>query len=357
MINTCIYPGREWLDTDGNKIEAHGGSMFYENGWYYWYGEDKSHTRKKGKVWTWGIKCYRSQDLVNWEDLGHIIKPTPDDKTSIFHPNRRLDRPHVIKNTKTGKYVLWLKYNDKAHFAILTADALTDPYTLVNPFFQPDGRKAGDFDLTVDEVTGQGYLYVELDHKEVLVYKLTEDYCGVTEEKAVIYTDLNPPFSREAPTYFRHNGKHYLMTSGMIGYVPNPCEVAVAEDFMGPYTILGNPHVADDSSASFNSQPSCAFRVEGTEQIVVMADRWVPDYVMTKERYDAFVRAIYSRYDRKYKASFKDMVTMLTSPMMGSADTSRARYVWLPVEWDDDVPQIRWRDAWNPNAMGDNENG
>ena len=346
-MDTHIKPGEIWLDTKGERIQAHGASMFYEDGFYYWYGENKTHTRKMGKLWTWGIKCYRSKDLVNWEDLGHIIAPTPDDKDSIFHPNRRMDRPHIIKNQKTGKYVLWLKYCDKAHFAILTADKLLGPYTLVNPFFQPDGRKAGDFDLTVDEKTGTGYLYVELDHKEVLVYKLTDKYCDVTDEKAVIYTGLNPPFSREAPTYFRHNGKHYLMTSGMIGYVPNPSEIAVADDYMGPFTILGNPHVNDASSASFNSQPSCAFRIEGTDRIVIMADRWVPEYVMTKEKYDAFVRAIYSRYDKSYKASFKDMAMMLTSPMMGSANTSIANYVWLPVEFEGDMPRIHWRDAWN----------
>ncbi len=350
-MQTYIEPGKVWLDTNGERIQAHGGSMFYENGAYYWYGEDKSHTRKKGKTWTWGVKCYRSTDLVNWEDLGHIIDPAPDDKNSIFYPNRRLDRPHIIKNRKTGKYVLWLKYCDKAHFAILTADALTGPYTLINPFFQPDGRKAGDFDLTVDETTGIGYIYVELDHREVLVYKLTDDYCDVTQEKAVIYTGLNPPFSREGPAYFFHNGKHYLLTSGMIGYVPNPSEVAVADDYMGPFTVLGNPHVDDDSSASFNSQASCAFRVEGTDRIVVMADRWVPHYVMTKEKYDAFVRAIHSRFDKSYKASFGDMRIMLTSPMMGSADTSIADYVWLPVEWEGQMPRIRWHDQWNPAEL------
>ena len=48
---------------------------------------------------------------------------------------------------------------------------------------------------------------------------------------------------------------------------------------------------------------------------------------------------------------------MLTSPMMGSADTSIANYVWLPVEWDGQMPQIRWWDAWNPNTIGGNENG
>lgn len=356
-MQTHIKPGEIWLDTKGERIQAHGAGMFFEDGWYYWYGEDKSHTRKKGKLWTWGIKCYRSQDLVNWEDLGHIIEPAPDDKTSIFHPNRRMDRPHIIKNTRTGKYVLWLKYCDKAHFAILTADALLGPYTLVNPFFQPDGRKVGDFDMVVDEATGQGYLYVELDHKEVLVYKLSADFCDVTDEKAVIYTGLNPPFSREGVTYFQHHGKHYLLTSGMNGYVPNPSEVAVADDFLGPFKVLGDPHVDDASSASFNSQASCAFRVEGMDKIIVMADRWVPEYVMTKERYDRFVRAISSRYDKSVKASFKDMVTMLTSPMMGSADTSIANYVWLPVEWEGEMPRIHWRNVWNLSELGVTDNG
>ena len=347
---TNINPGQIWLDTNGNRIQAHGGSIFYEDGYYYWYGEDKSHTRKKGKIWTWGIRCYRSEDLMNWEDLGHIIKPEPEKPDSIFHPNRRMDRPHIIKNKKTGKYVLWLKFNDKAHFSILTSNNLLGPYCLQKAFFQPDGRKVGDFDLVVDAETDAGYLYVELDHKEVLVYKLSEDYLDVTNESTVIYSGLNPPFSREGVTYFAHDGKHYLLTSGMIGYVPNPSEVAVADDYMGPFTVLGDPHVDDTSSASFNSQASCAFRVEGTEQIVVMADRWVPDYVMTKERYDGFVRAIGSRYNKSLKPSLKDMVTMLSSPMMGSANTSIATYVWLPVEWEGEIPRIFWKEEWKPEV-------
>ena len=346
-MQTHIKPGEVWLDTKGERIQAHGASMFYENGKYYWYGEDKTYTRKKGKLWTWGIKCYSSTDLVNWEDLGHIVEPTPNDKKSIFHPNRRMDRPHIIKNEKTGKYILWLKYCDKNHFAVLTADNLLGPYELVNPLLRPDGRQAGDFDLAVDSETGVAYLYVELDHKEVLVYKLNHDYTDVTDEKAVIYTGLNPPFAREGVTHFERGGKHYILTSGMIGDVPNPSEVAVSDNWMGPFTVLGDPHVDDSSSASFNSQASCAFKVAGTGKIIVMADRWVPEYVMTKERYDSFVRAIGQNYDKSLKASFKDMMNMLKSPMMGSADTSIANYVWLPVEWDGDMPQIRWRDSWN----------
>ena len=40
----AIRPGAEWLDTMGHPIQAHGGALFYEDGTWYWYGENKEHT-------------------------------------------------------------------------------------------------------------------------------------------------------------------------------------------------------------------------------------------------------------------------------------------------------------------------
>lgn len=48
------YPGRIWLDTDGNPIQAHGGGILFDEKrrTYYWYGEYKAgptyHVHKKG---------------------------------------------------------------------------------------------------------------------------------------------------------------------------------------------------------------------------------------------------------------------------------------------------------------------
>lgn len=192
-----ISPGKIWVDTKGKPIQAHGGSMFYENGFYYWYGEDKTFTRKKGKLWTWGINCYRSTDLYNWEDCGHIIEPVLDDKNSIFYPTRRMDRPHIIKNEKTGKYVLWLKYCDKMHFAVLTADAFMGPYVLETAYLRPYEKKAGDFDLTIDSSTGKAYIYFEADHNSVLVAQLNDEYTDVIGDYHAIYSKQKPPLTRE----------------------------------------------------------------------------------------------------------------------------------------------------------------
>ena len=45
---TSIRPGQVWLDTNGKRIQAHGGSVLYLDGTYYWYGENKE--KQLGKM-------------------------------------------------------------------------------------------------------------------------------------------------------------------------------------------------------------------------------------------------------------------------------------------------------------------
>ena len=98
-----ICPGQPWLDTKGDRIQAHGGAVYYENGTYYWYGENKEYTDGKNGIWTWGLKVYASKDLCNWEDLGYLIPPVLDDPDASLFPTKRVDRPHILKCEKTGK--------------------------------------------------------------------------------------------------------------------------------------------------------------------------------------------------------------------------------------------------------------
>ena len=349
MSSQTIRPGKTWLDTKGERIQAHGASVYYEDGVYYWIGEDKSHTGKKGKIWTWGIHCYSSRDLCNWEDEGLIVPPNLEDKKSVLHPYRRLDRPHLMKNPNTGKYVLWVKYCDKPHFTVLVADHLKGPYTIVQEEFYAYGCKCGDFDLAQDKKTGQGYLYFEADHDKTLACRLTDDYCDVCGDPVTIYENIKPPYTREGITHFERNGKHYILSSGMTGYMPNPSEAAVSDDYLGTYQVQGDPHVNDDSCASFNSQISGVFKVEGKEDLyIAIADRWAPEYVVDKERYTRISRAIAQNSDRSVKASFKDMWTMFQSPVIRQSDTSIAEYVWLPLRFEGETVKIDWLDEWSP---------
>ena len=36
-----IKPGQVWLDTDGNRIQAHGGNIIHHDGKFWWFGENK----------------------------------------------------------------------------------------------------------------------------------------------------------------------------------------------------------------------------------------------------------------------------------------------------------------------------
>src|SRR5688500_7279452 len=100
--NDAIRPGPTWLDTERNRIQAHGGSVISNDGAFYWYGENKERTTPGSGIWHWGVRCYRSTDLCNWHDLGVIIPPAPDDPESPLHPAKMVDRPHIVRSRTTG---------------------------------------------------------------------------------------------------------------------------------------------------------------------------------------------------------------------------------------------------------------
>ena len=91
-----IRPGQVWLDTEGKRIQAHGGSIIFIDGTYYFYGENKEKTDGSSTLLHWGVRAYRSKDLYNWEDCGLIIPPEPDNPGSSLHPHSMMDRPHII---------------------------------------------------------------------------------------------------------------------------------------------------------------------------------------------------------------------------------------------------------------------
>ena len=104
-----IRPGQVWRDTNGKRIHAHGGSVHHDDGTFFWYGENKEQTIPGSGVWHWGVRCYSSTDLSSWTDLGLIIPPDLDDLASPLHPAQKMDRPHIIYNEASRKFVCWLK--------------------------------------------------------------------------------------------------------------------------------------------------------------------------------------------------------------------------------------------------------
>lgn len=348
MKYNSIRPGQVWLDTNGKRIQAHGGSVIYIDGLYYWYGENKEFTEPDNDIWHWGVRCYSSKDLYNWEDRGLIIPPDPDNPKSSLHPTAMMDRPHIIYNSKTKKYVCWLKIMNTdmtQSETVLTADEFLGPYEVVRENLYPLGMSAGDFDLAVAE-DGKAYYYFERVHSETICADLNNEYTDVTGYYSTHFPRISPPYVREATAHFIRKGKHYLLTSGTTGYLPNPSEIAIGDTWHGPFTVLGNPHVGDDTYTSFHSQISSVLKVEGKKDLyIACADRWLP-LEMDKK---------YAEYSKEFEMIFSkegpefefDPVKAEEEGWGKKQNTSIADYVWLPIRFDGEKVFIDWKEEWS----------
>jgi len=348
-----FYPGQVWLDTNGKRIQAHGGSIIVVDGVYYWYGENKEFTDGTNKIWTWGVRAYSSTDLYNWKDEGLIIPPDENDPTSPLHPTAQLDRPHIIYNKRTKKYVCWIKVmkpDGTQASTVLTADKFLGPYTIVTKDLYPLNMSAGDFDLVVAP-DGKAYYYFERVHSETICADLTADYTNVTGYYSTHFPRPYPPYVREATAHFMRDFKHYLVTSGTTGYLPNPSEIAVGDTWHGPYTVLGNPHPDDESKTSYHSQITSVFKVPGKKDLyIALADRWAPQDMDLE--YDVYEQVYVSIFSGK-PLSEEIKAKMKKGTGDRGRNTSISDYVWLPFVFDGDVPTLPWRDSWSLDEFED----
>jgi hypothetical protein len=161
------------------------------------------------------------------------------------------------------------------------------------------------------------------------------------------------PDVREGIAAFQRRGRIYLTSSGMTGYFPNPSEVAVGNDFLGPMELIGDLHPDDPSRTSFNSQISYIFKHPGKKDLyIALADRWLPqigdDPRFASGRLSELVRGAI----RKATGTPRQPLTTEEREVIGLAaaltnvNTAASRYVWLPIVFNNDRPTIQWRDEW-----------
>ena len=85
--------------------------MLQQGDTYYWFGEHKTEG-EGGNVAQVGVHFYSSKDLYNWKDEG-IALSVSDDESSPIVKGCILERPKVIFNKKTGRYVMWFHLEPK----------------------------------------------------------------------------------------------------------------------------------------------------------------------------------------------------------------------------------------------------
>lgn len=323
-LQTKITPGIEWLDASGNKINAHGGGIMYHNGTYYWYGECKTDsTYWNPNVPGWecyrteagGVNCYSSKDLLNWKYEGVVLKPDMKDPKSDLHPSGVLERPKVIYNEKTKKFVMWLhvdsdNYN-KAAAGVAVCDTPTGDFEYLGSM-HPNGQISRDMTLYKDD-DGKAYLlYSSEGNGTLYISLLTDDYL----EHSGTFTRNFINKYREAPAIFKRNGLYYIISSGCTGWSPNEAEYAVSKSVLGEWTVKNNPCVGKDADKTFYGQSTHVIPVQGKkDSYIAMFDKW------------------------------------------NKTDLINSTYIWLPIKFakNGDI-EIEWIDEWNPQAYWKNKN-
>lgn len=115
---------------NGEHLQAHGAGLIQVNGVYYMIGEDKSGGSEFSNV-----NCYSSTDLVQWTYVGALLSRTG---SGDLGPNRVVERPKVIYNDKTRKYVLWMHMDSsnygEARVAVATGDSVCGKYQYIRSF-------------------------------------------------------------------------------------------------------------------------------------------------------------------------------------------------------------------------------
>lgn len=318
----CLHPAsaQQWLDTDGNYINAHGGGILQYKGRYYWFGE---HRPSEGFSTTVGVNCYSSDNLKEWKHEGVALsvdtRPGSDIEKGCI-----IERPKVIYNAATRKFVMWFHLELKgqgygpARAAVAVSDKVTGPYRFVRsgrinagvyPLNMPEadrqlvdtaeykwwtpewykaierglfvrrdvegGQMSRDMTLFVDDDGRAYHIYSSEENLTLHVAELADDYQSHTGR----YIRLFPGGHNEAPAIFKKDNTYWMIASGCTGWEPNAARLYSAPSIWGPWTKHPNPCRGEGADKTFGGQSTFVLSLpEG--KYLFMADIWKPKSLM-----------------------------------------------------------------------------
>lgn len=347
--SVTLTQGAEWLADDSVHINAHGGNIIKYNDAYYWYGENRRAENPTSN----GVSVYRSTDLANWQNLGLALEMSD----SAGHDLERggiIERPKVVYNPRTGKFVMWfhLELKGRGYSAARSGVAVSDtpegPFTYnrsgrVNPGVYPinmtekeraltwdsdtleswsdqwkeavaqgmfnlrdheGGQMARDMTIFIDEDSTAYHIYSSEENLTLNIAELTDDYLGHTGR----YIRVDPAGHNEAPAIFKKDGRYWMITSGCTGWAPNEARLLTATDIMGDWERLPNPCTGPDAEITFKGQSTYVLPLEGVDgaptRYIAMFDVWHPH------------------------------------------DLGNSRHLWIPIEFTEDgTPTLPWVDT------------
>jgi beta-xylosidase len=263
-----------------------------------------------------GIHCYASNDLVHWHDQGMVLHVEYDNQRSDLAHGCNQDRPKVVYNARTKKFVAYFKLYLKDHgvrtgyVGVAISDSPTGPFRYSHKFLgagSPNG--SGDYAIFQEENGDLYHLTVRKPDKAFVVGKMREDYLMPESEYKVCRGITH---ATEAPAVVKRDGVYHLLASGSTGWAPNAARYFTSTSLEGPWTDQGNPCEGVNQEnglgpdKTFGGQSTFIIPVEGhQEAYIAMFDIHKPEH--------------------PYESG----------------------YIWLPVVFANDRLSIKWMSSWN----------
>lgn len=262
--------GAARTDQNGNALQLHGLGIIKVGSTWYGFGEDKTGETSSDTSFQ-DIPCYTSTDLSNWTYQGVALA---GQSTGDLGPKRIVERPKVMYNASTGKYVMYMHIDSldysAARVGVATSSTPCGPYTYRGSF-RPLGNLSRDIGLFQD-TDGIAYLLSEDRDNGLRIDRLSADYLSVDSAVAVLGSSGGG--SVEAPAMVKVNGTYYVLGSHLTGWSLNDNIYATATSLGGSWSSFRD--FAAPGTNTYGSQTANVITVQGSSGSTYLyaGDRW-----------------------------------------------------------------------------------
>jgi hypothetical protein len=262
--------GAARTDTSGNTLQLHGLGIIKVGSTWYGFGEDKTGETSSDTSFQ-AITCYSSTDLSSWTFVGDALTVQ---SSGDLGPSRVVERPKVIYNSSTGRYVMYLHIDStsysEAKVGVATSTTPCGTYAYQGSS-QPLGHLSRDIGLFQDD-DGTAYLMSEDRSYGLRIDLLSDDYLSVVSTVAILGSSGSSSY--EAPAMIKSNGVYCLLASHLTGWTLNDNVYATATSLSGTWSSMRN--FAAPGTHTYGSQTANIITVAGTSgtTYIYAGDRW-----------------------------------------------------------------------------------
>jgi len=324
-ISGDLATGIAFKDTDGKPVNAHGGGIIQVCDTFYMHGEYFLSTTTDNNFN--GFSMYSSKDFATWKNEGIIL---PQQASGELGPNRKGERPHIIKCPSTGEFILYahaadVTYQADKEVVYATSPTVNGKYTYKGPLTNASGATASHSDMSAYADETGAYVITESGH----VYTLASDCHSWLSDKSVAVNCTSG--GSESPTVFKAGGTYYWIGSNKTGWRANNNFYSTSSSMTGTWTCQGFIAPVTDTSNDISDERTWLSQSTWVQPVVGSAGT---TYVYWGDHW-------YGTQDTSNPGKHNDQATYVFQPIVFSSSTKMLLPTYLTT-WKIDVGAGTW---------------